>query len=217
MKYATVTLTLPDGGVHPVGAAIADLEGVTREGLLHVNALFDGNGVLVYRLSGDVSPLGPMLDDHPDVISYDLVDEPDDGHYCYVYVKPGHPAGTLMYLVEKYALILDPPLEFLGNGRLRVTVAGRPEMLRKAFEQFPDDVVIDVEQAGEYVPGHAQLLAALTDRQREVLETAVQLGYYDIPRRATHASIARELDCASSTIDEHLRKAEARLFGALVG
>ncbi|MFB6270658.1 MAG: helix-turn-helix domain-containing protein, partial [Halobacterium sp.] len=57
---------------------------------------------------------------------------------------------------------------------------------------------------------------ALTDRQREVVETAVDLGYYDVPRTAGQDDVAAELDCASSTVAEHLRKAEAALARAAV-
>ena len=60
----------------------------------------------------------------------------------------------------------------------------------------------------------AAIEAHLTDRQREVAETAVELGYYDIPRSASQEDIAAELDCAPSTIAEHLRKAEARILRA---
>ena len=45
---------------------------------------------------------------------------------------------------------------------------------------------------------------------------AVEHGYYEIPRRATHEDIADELGCAPSTVDEHLRKAESRILTSLV-
>ena len=61
------------------------------------------------------------------------------------------------------------------------------------------------------------MLSALTDRQLEVFRTAVESGYYEIPRRATHKEIADSLGCAPSTIDEHLRKAESRVLQSLVG
>ncbi|MFC6975764.1 helix-turn-helix domain-containing protein [Halomicroarcula sp. GCM10025709] len=55
----------------------------------------------------------------------------------------------------------------------------------------------------------------LSDRQREAVEAALSLGYYDIPRTATHEAVADALDCAPSTAAEHLRKAESRVLHAL--
>jgi len=49
--------------------------------------------------------------------------------------------------------------------------------------------------------------ASLTDRQRAALDTALDLGYYDVPRAASVADVAVELDCATSTAGELLRKA----------
>jgi predicted DNA binding protein len=54
----------------------------------------------------------------------------------------------------------------------------------------------------------------LSDRQREALEVAVELGYYDTPREATHTDIAAELDCAPNTASDHLQKGEAKLVRA---
>ena len=51
----------------------------------------------------------------------------------------------------------------------------------------------------------------LSERQREVLRTAVGDGYYDVPRRTTVARIARTVGIARSTAEEHLRVAESTL------
>jgi predicted DNA binding protein len=55
----------------------------------------------------------------------------------------------------------------------------------------------------------------LTERQQEVLEVALELGYYDVPRQATHNDIAERLDLSVGTVGEHLQKIEARVFKTL--
>lgn len=217
MRYVTIAIRPPNGSIHPVGTSIAETSGVEREALLYVDALFDGNGLLFYRLHGDIDPLRPRLDAQEEVIDYEVLDVTGETSYIYFYVRSGQPAGLLMYLAQKYALVVETPIEFGPDGTVVITVAGTQENLREAFHEFPSDIAVHVESAGEYTPGHGQLLTSLTDRQREVLETAFRLGYYDVPRDATHECIAAELDVATSTIDEHLRKAESRLFGSLLG
>lgn len=57
---------------------------------------------------------------------------------------------------------------------------------------------------------------ALTDRQREVLETAFEMGYYDVPRGATTDALAAEIDLDPSTVSEHLRRAERNVVAAVL-
>ncbi|WP_336359525.1 helix-turn-helix domain-containing protein [Haladaptatus sp. ZSTT2] len=216
MRYFDFTLTPEDGAIHPVDKAIAQLPEVTRDALMHVDSLGDGTGVLLYRLTGDPAPLIDQLADEAAVLNYELLDTNEDEFHIYFHVVPGEPAGTLMKLAQKYALIIDTPLEFTGNGGLRTTVVGIHDMLRQALEEIPDSIRISVEQVGRYSPDGQNILSALTDRQLEVFQTAVEKGYYEIPRRATHKDIADELDCAPSTVDEHLRKAESRVLTSLV-
>lgn len=53
----------------------------------------------------------------------------------------------------------------------------------------------------------------LSDRQREVIDLARQMGYYSWPRSVSAGDLAEEFDISESTLLEHLRKAEAKLFG----
>lgn len=55
----------------------------------------------------------------------------------------------------------------------------------------------------------------LTDRQREVLRTAFEAGYYDWPRECTGADVAAELAITSATFSEHIHAAERNLLTAL--
>jgi predicted DNA binding protein len=48
----------------------------------------------------------------------------------------------------------------------------------------------------------------LTDQQRNLLVTAVELGYYDTPRECTLTELAEEVDLAKSTASVTLHRAE---------
>ncbi|MFC7074926.1 histidine kinase N-terminal 7TM domain-containing protein [Haloarcula halophila] len=60
-----------------------------------------------------------------------------------------------------------------------------------------------------------EAVADLTDRQREVLETAYRAGYFDWPRESTAEEVADTLDITAPTVHAHLRKAERTLFADL--
>ncbi len=54
--------------------------------------------------------------------------------------------------------------------------------------------------------------AGLTERQAKTLRTAVDMGYFDTPRRASIRDVARRLSVSPSTAVEHLRKAEKKVL-----
>jgi hypothetical protein len=56
------------------------------------------------------------------------------------------------------------------------------------------------------------LRSKLTERQLEVLRTAIDGGFYDWPRAKSGQEIADELDIAQPTFHNHLRTAERKVF-----
>ncbi|ELY95982.1 helix-turn-helix domain-containing protein [Natrialba taiwanensis] len=56
----------------------------------------------------------------------------------------------------------------------------------------------------------------LTTRQREVIETAIRMGYFDIPRTCTLAAVADELGIDKSTASTILRRGEARIIKSFI-
>jgi len=57
---------------------------------------------------------------------------------------------------------------------------------------------------------------SLTDRQREVLETAHGMGYFDHPKRANGGEVADALGISPSTFSEHLAAAQSKLLDAIL-
>jgi len=215
MQYLKLTLSPTDRAIHPIDEFVRDREEVTRDAILHVDSRADGTAVLLYRLYGEREPFEQALAERRDVIDSEAVDVDDDGFHAFVQAGSTDFAGKLLDIAHRNALIVDTPLDFVEGG-VRATLVGTHENLRESLSAMPADVEFTVENAGPYVPGGEDLLSPLTDRQLEVFETAVEEGYYDVPRRATHKDIADNLGCAPSTVDEHLRKAESRVVSALV-
>lgn len=56
------------------------------------------------------------------------------------------------------------------------------------------------------------LLQAFPDRQREVLNTAIEMGYYEMPRATTLEELAERVGVAKTTVSQHLRKAERKVI-----
>jgi DNA-binding CsgD family transcriptional regulator len=217
MRYFDLTLTPVGGGIHPVDARLARVPALEREALLHVDSFADGTGVLLYRLDGDPESARECVEDHDDVLDWDVLPIDEAGAFhLYVHVVGAEPAGTLMTLSDRFALIVDTPIGFTDRGGLLLTIVGTHDTLREALESIPDDVHVTIRQVGRYAPGRRDVLSLLTARQREVFETAVESGYYEIPRRLNQNDLAEMLGCAPSTVDEHLRKAESKMLSGLV-
>src|SRR2546428_13707282 len=60
------------------------------------------------------------------------------------------------------------------------------------------------------------LFAELTGKQVDAVLKAHRYGYYPSPRQITTESIAKGSGLSRSTYEEHLRKAENRIMGALI-
>lgn len=58
----------------------------------------------------------------------------------------------------------------------------------------------------------SSLISSLTERQREVLVTAISAGYYQTGSDPTIETIAAELDLSPSTTWEHLQRAEQKVM-----
>lgn len=64
--------------------------------------------------------------------------------------------------------------------------------------------------------GPTSHLDSLTDRQQEIVQTAYSMGYYEVPREASTDDVASEVDLDSSTVAEHLQRAEHNLLSRLL-
>ena len=60
-----------------------------------------------------------------------------------------------------------------------------------------------------------RLEADLTDRQYEILQTALLSGYFEWPRDSTAEDVADRIGLTSSTVQYHLRNAERTLLTAV--
>lgn len=60
-------------------------------------------------------------------------------------------------------------------------------------------------------------LDVLTERERVVMETAVDRGYYDTPRRIDLADLAAEFDVTKQTLSTCLNSAESKMVRSLIG
>lgn len=98
------------------------------------------------------------------------------------------------------------------------------EELASAIELLEGFGSVNVERiSGEFrhdvVPSRAEwleLLEAIPPRQRELLNRAVEEGYFDIPRQITLEELAEEMEITKTTASNHLRKAERQLVEFLV-
>ena len=57
----------------------------------------------------------------------------------------------------------------------------------------------------------------LTDKQRNVIETALRMGYYDTPRESSLSEVAERVGIAKSTCSEILHRAEEKVVKDLLG
>lgn len=73
---------------------------------------------------------------------------------------------------------------------------------------------VDFELEGVFSRETQTSDVGLTDEQRKVLDAALDLGYFEIPREASLADVAAALDISSQAVSERLRRAYRQLAAA---
>lgn len=95
-----------------------------------------------------------------------------------------------------------------------MSYVGAQNTIREMLDEYESaGVAPKLHRLGDFT-GTDDPLADLTSRQREVVETAHELGYYDVPRAASTETVADALDLDPSTVAEHLQRAERNLLDA---
>lgn len=188
---------------------------VSRERIYHLNVLEDGTIVLLGRVSGNLDRLETVLAAVETTRSYTVSREGDGSALVFLHVSPPPAIRQFLELPRTHEVFFDFPIEGADRGDLRVEMIGETNaVLREALADVPDGVDVTVERIGPYPSD--DLEAILTDRQQEVLTTALELGYYDVPRNVTHGDIADRLELSTGTVGEHLQKIESRVFASLI-
>ena len=214
MRYVKVSVIPTEGDIDPVASAIDAHPSLTRESILHISRLNDGTAVLLTQIRGEEGALDSVLASSEEVLSYDVYPQ-QDGLQAYVHTEPTAAAASLLELEQEHEFVLDMPIEYGPDGGLKVAVIGREETVRRAIDDIPEGIRVELEQLSDYDPELRELSSLLTDRQQELLDTATDLGYYEVPRQATHQDIADELELSTTTVGEHLRKIEARMLSEI--
>jgi predicted DNA binding protein len=117
--------------------------------------------------------------------------------------------------LQQSPLVVERPFQLTDDG-IEILVGGNPDAMQDLYEVLPESVETNIIEIQQFVPSIRRSYSSLTARQQEILETAIEMGFYDNPRRATYEDIANELDLSSSTVGEHVRKIERTVFSSLM-
>lgn len=143
------------------------------------------------------------------VDDWERVSGDEDGYsYVVAFTAPALPA-TLVDATDDLLGTCDPEV---GEDGTTLTFVGPQDAISEAVRGYEDaGVSPDLERLGAY-GGPGDALDSLTERQEEVVRTAFDLGYYDVPRTASTDVVAAELGLDSSTVSEHLQRAERNVL-----
>ncbi|WP_318568493.1 helix-turn-helix domain-containing protein [Salinigranum marinum] len=224
----------PDA-IHPMHEFVIRHDGFTRARLLaegerrpggsdgndDVDEMADEPQALLFHVEGSDparEAYAAALRDTDSVAEFEL-DRRGDVLYAYV-LEARSPFDTrLAATFTRLQLVIVPPVEFVADRTIRLTVVGGASAVQSAVEALPAAVEAEVRRIGGFDGAvvDSSPAAALTTRQREAVAAAVDAGYYGATREGSVAAVAETLDCSTGTAAEHLRKAEARVMRAVVG
>lgn len=217
MRSVTFLVTQP-GCFHSITEAVAEETAFGRETVHQFNVLEDGTAVVLCEVRGDLDRARELFSEHPEVLSSTITREDKGEGLSYMHVRPPEVIADLIRLPRRHEVFFEFPLEGVRDDQVRVTMIGETnEVLQQALDDVPDALEVTIERIGAYPAEEGDITSVLTDRQREILDVATELGYYEVPRQATHEDIAERVDLDPGTVTEHMQKIEARVFDSVAG
>lgn len=214
-----VTYTIsPERGYIDRGERALQAAGIRLLAVHYMEVLSDDSVVLVYEIDSDIDVLRRTLETSEGKLLEYAISTDADPLMAQLRVRPDETFQQLLDIHRSYGVSVNFPITYRTHDPVTVEMVelGPKDELRRRIDATREIATVRVTQLNPYEPSTRQLYQELTDRQREVLETAVELGYYRNPREATHADIAEALSCSASVVGQHLRRIETTLVTSVV-
>lgn len=218
VKHVRLTLDADgrEGEIAGMYDLLANASFVRRAETLHWNFSGDRIGIMHY-VEGDAEAYRNAVESLPEVEDYELTRDNGDSFYAYQVCDVPEPARELFGALSTGRTIVIPPTEYAQDGTVSLSLLGTSGDLQAAIDDIPEPVEVDVHEITGLDRAANALESVLSERQRAVIDTALERGYYEIPREASHEDVAEAVGCAPSTAAEHLRKAESALVKSVLG
>lgn len=169
-------------------------------------ALSDGDGGvgLAEIQAVDIDALLGDMRAAEDVLEVNVLDS--SAEKALVQFETTHP--LLLLAAQDSGIPLEMPFELTGGSAVWDITASsdRLSALGTQLRSFGIPFTID------YIQQEVDKGQLLTDSQSEIVETAIDEGYYDTPRTCSLTELAEELDRAKSTVSETLHRAESKII-----
>ncbi|MDY7081581.1 MAG: helix-turn-helix domain-containing protein [Halobacteria archaeon] len=221
MKGADIRLEPPEGAFPGIDKTLADLEGVTRETIVHFDWTDDGLLTAVYRVSvsgSDTKVITNALDEEELAVEFEVFEMGEgkqDQAYVFVHAESTEFMQNILSFIDSSPVMLEYPIECTDKG-FEMSLFGTKETLLDAYDEANEYVDITIDRIGTYEPEDNEPLTYLTARQREAMETAYEHGFYEPSRDMSYEEIADELGCSSSSANYILRRSMSVLVSSLL-
>jgi len=151
-----------------------------------------------------------------------LVDKADeisrDGNRSLLMVTGKFPeiyTDVIKKFFDTFNCFMEFPARFTESN-LTGSIVGTSEDINR-FLAFAEawGATYEIISVRKYQPRIEGALSNLTPKQFQSLESAVRLGYFDIPRKMNSRELASEVGLSHATVLEHIKKGQREIFQAL--
>lgn len=127
-------------------------------------------------------------------------------------------------VIQKNSFLEIPPIVYHGGWEGHRVIGFREGDYKKLFQELEDMGPIKIMEkkvvAGKsihdtFVISLSSAFSKLTEKQVDALMAALDNGYYEVPKKKTAEEIARKYGVPRTTYEEHVRKAESKIFRAI--
>jgi hypothetical protein len=161
-------------------------------------------GNTLIKIDGDdVERILKEIKEHPSLIELSILSQQKNSAVINTRTKD----PWLLSAMMKSEVLLKPPVKVKDGVAEWVALSTRDRISVLMGLLDEKGISYRLKSIGEYSER-----PVLTERQAKLLDFALKLGYYEVPRKITLAQLARKLGVSKSTLSETLRAAEKRLI-----
>jgi len=133
-------------------------------------------------------------------------------------------SSSISGVVEANSCLDIQPVTYGGGWETHKTIGFRENDYKKLFKELENLGPVEVlskrvhpekSMIDTFAVSLSSVFRELTVKQAEAIAAALELGYYQVPKKITTVQLAQKQNAPRTTYEEHLRKAESKVLRAL--